>query len=97
MEYIDLTPKWREILPTWKAVVENCNSCKRNHRNHYNKTMSDFWNEIELIAQCPDDFNTLVAYVRNMEDWTDHAIKTALDAGRRYQERERNTIKESQS
>ena len=60
-KYINLTPRWTEILRTWRMIVEANNSAKRNHRNHYNKTMGDFWDEMQRMAQAADNFNDIAA------------------------------------
>ena len=94
MKYINLTPRWTELVSTWRRIVENCNSCKRNHRDHYNRTMQNFWDQYERACQGADNYNDLVAALRE-EGWADSAFDVALRRGRELQEIERNTIKES--
>ena len=95
MQYINLTPRWTEILTVWQRIVERCNSAKRYHREDYNKNMNEFWAEMKRMAQGADNFNDLVAFLRNQSSWTDENFKSALAQGREYQEQERNTIRES--
>lgn len=94
MKYINLTPRWTEIARTWRMIVENCNSCKRGCRDSYNRTMGNFWDQFDRACQGADNYNDLVAALRE-EGWADSAFEVALRRGRALQEIERNTIKES--
>jgi hypothetical protein len=92
MKYVNLTPRWTEILPTWLMMLEqsitgdctNPDLVKENAKT-----------ELRRMAQGADNYNDLLAFVRAREDWTDKAVTWALEIGREIQENERTTVRES--
>ena len=95
MKYVNLTPRWIEIARTWRMIVENCNSCKRGCRDSYNLTMSNFWDQFDRACQGADNYADLVAVMRKELRYSDDDIEHMLEIGRKINERERNTIKET--
>lgn len=98
MRYVNLTPRWTEILPMHRKLFEQVThpiKPRAGINANYQVVRDNFWAEVERMAQGADNFNDLVAYLRNIEGWTDDAIQVGLEAGQRYQERERTTVKES--
>jgi hypothetical protein len=96
-KYVDLTPTWTEILPTWRRMVEAKNSAKRDQRDGYNLVMGNFWEEMDRMAQAADQFSALITYLDKKQGWKNDRILQAIAIGRECNELERNTIKESQS
>lgn len=93
MKYVNLTPRWAEILPTWlmmyrQGVTGDC--------SNPTLVMANAKAEFVRMAQAADNANDLIAFVRESEGWTDEAIKGAISIGRGINERERSTVKESQ-
>lgn len=95
MKYINLTPRWTEILTVWQRIVERSTSAKRGHRIDYNANMGRFWNEMKRMAQGADNYNDLVTQLRVERGYSDEKLEVAIIRGREINERERNTIKES--
>lgn len=95
MKYINLTPRWTEILTVWKRIVDHNSRHRVNRREENNKAMNEFWKEVERMAQGADNFNDLVAYLRQIENYTDEQLERVLKQGRHLQEVECSTVKES--
>lgn len=95
MKYVNLTLRWTEILPTYRFMAEQVTTRdKPKNGSNPNKVMMNFWDEMKRMAQAADNYGDLVAYLRNMEGWSDDTFQTAIEAGSRYLERERTTVKE---
>jgi hypothetical protein len=54
MQYIDLTPTWAEILPTWRMIV---GSVLDGSNTSPDDTMASFWAEMARMAQAADMHN----------------------------------------
>ena len=95
MKYVNLTPRWTEILSVWQRVVDHNSRHRVNRREENIKAMKDFWAEMQRMAQGADNYNDLVTYLRKFRGWKDDRLSQAIAAGREQNEIERNTIKES--
>lgn len=92
--HVNLTPRWTEILPTWlmlfeQAVTGNCMNpdlIKDNAKQEFRR-----------MAEAADRYHDLLAGLRKQDAGynDDEAIKRLLTLGRKVQEAERNTVKES--
>jgi hypothetical protein len=90
MKYVNLTPRWTEILPTWWMILNDAITVKKPDQ------IERFTAEIERMAQGADNYNDLLTFLRRVEiDWTDSKIAYALQRGRALNERERNTVRET--
>jgi len=95
MKYVNLTPTWEEILPTWRFMAEQVTTRdKPRNGSDPNAVMMEFWGQMALMAQAADNFNALVAELHNMAVG-DEKIEAAITRGRAALETDRNTIKES--
>lgn len=50
-QYIDMTPTWAEILPTWQTIVADATKTKKPEQ------MQRFWQEMESMARAADNWN----------------------------------------
>lgn len=80
MRYVNLTPRWTEILPTWRMMIESGYA----------------WNELKRMAEAADRYGDLITYLKNTQGWKDDRIKQALAAGREQNEIARTTIHEKE-
>jgi len=81
MQYVNLVPRWTEILPTWlmmfeQAVTGGCTNpdlVKDNTKQ-----------ELRRMAQAADNFNDLITYLRSSKtlDWDDEMFENAIQIGR---------------
>lgn len=78
MTYVDLTPKWVEILPTWLMMYRQAikGDCTAPDLVKDNATK-----ELTRMAQGADKFNALVAWMKDSEGWSDETIEDALAIG----------------
>jgi hypothetical protein len=91
MKYIDLTPRWVEILPTWlmmyrQAVEGDC--------SNPDLILNNARDEFTRMATAADNYGDLIAWLK-LDGWSNEQIGIALAAGRAASKRERNTVKES--
>jgi hypothetical protein len=64
METIDLTPKWSEILPTWRFMVEQVTTRDKadpENGKDPNTVMMNFWAEMKVMAEAADKWNSFGA------------------------------------
>lgn len=54
VEYIDMTPTWAEILPTWKLIVR---SVLDGTNTNPEETMENFWDQMAVMANAADKWN----------------------------------------
>ena len=94
VDYIDLTPTWKQILPTWlmmygQAVTGDCSNPDLIKENATT--------ELKRMAEAADNFNDLVTYLRQSDtlNWDDEMFANAISIGRSLQETERTTVKEA--
>lgn len=57
MKYIDMTPTWEELLPTWQFLVS---SVIAKRHGEPASTMENFWTEMEKMARAADKWNAAV-------------------------------------
>jgi len=57
MQYIDLTPKWQEILPVWQRIVEDATRTLKPHQ------LQRFWAEMRRMAEAADRWGAYCAAV----------------------------------
>lgn len=92
MKYINLIPRWAEILPTWLMLYE---SAVLGDHDEPAKAVESARDELKRMAKAADKFNDLVAALRD-EGWANSAFSLALTRGRELQEIERNTVRETE-
>jgi hypothetical protein len=51
VEYIDMTPTWRAILPSWQMIVNDAVKVKKPDQ------MERFWTEMQSMANAADRWN----------------------------------------
>lgn len=51
VKYIDVTPTWQSILPTWKMIVGDAVKIEKPEQ------MTRFWSEMESMAAAADKWN----------------------------------------
>jgi hypothetical protein len=97
VKYINLTPRWTEILPTFQFLVESVTTRdKPKNGSDPDAVMMNFWNEMKRIAQAADNYGDLLAFVRSEQfNWSDEDIGAALKQGRELNELQRYTIRET--
>lgn len=49
--FIDMTPTWQEILPTWKMIVADATKVLKPDQ------MSRFWDQMRTMAEAADKWN----------------------------------------
>lgn len=72
--YVDLTPTWQEILPTWKLMVDNATKTTND------TTMCEFWGEMQRMADSADRYTFLLEELRR--DYNDEDIGELLENGK---------------
>lgn len=90
-QYVNLTPRWTEILPTWlmiyrQAINGNCMNPDLQLKNARE--------ELTRMAQAADNYNDLVAGLRVSLLMNDTTIGETIKLGRKQQEIARTTIHE---
>lgn len=85
MKYINLTPRWTEILPTWLMMIEQAalGDC-----SNPDVVMQNAREEMRRMAEAADRFGDLVAALR-AEGWADSAFNIALTRGLEIRECQR--------
>lgn len=92
MKYVNLTPRWTEILPTWLMIFEQAITGDCTNPDLIRSNTKE---ELRRMAQGADNFNDIVAGLRFCEEATDEDIRRWIETGRKQNEIERTTIKES--
>ncbi len=66
VEYLDMTPTWSDILPTWRFMVEQVTTRdKPAPGKDPNLVMMNFWDQMKTMALAADRWN---AYVAELND-----------------------------
>lgn len=52
-KFIDMTPTWTGILPTWQMIVNDAVKVKKPEQ------MERFWKEMQTMAEAADKWNAL--------------------------------------
>lgn len=92
MKYVDLTPRWEEILPTWLMMFEQA---ARGDCSNPDLVKGNAREELRRMAQAADRYGDLISYLCSNQKWIDGEFKEALRIGRNICELDRNTKKES--
>jgi hypothetical protein len=85
--YIDMTPTWLEILPTWKVIVDNATKTLKPDQ------LERFWTEMQRMAESADRYTFLLEYLRVREGVTDDNIEFRLDIGKQELLKRRSIVK----
>jgi hypothetical protein len=88
MPYINLTPRWTEILPTWLMMFEQAITGDCTDPDLIRQNAKE---ELRRMAEAADNFNDLVTELRNMAIG-EGKIEAAIERGRAINERERTTV-----
>lgn len=82
MEYVDITPTWEGILPTWLALYENA---VIGDVDNPTTILANFKAEILSMARAADKWNAFVRTEANTPEGqtglTDDVDKLLIDAG----------------
>lgn len=54
--YMNATPTWEQILPTWRTIVESCMGSKPRNIDPA-KSMEEFWGQMRSMARAADKWN----------------------------------------
>lgn len=84
--YIDMTPTWLEILPSWKLIVDDATKTLKPDQ------VERFWIEMQRMAESADRYSFLLETMRG-EGYDDEAVQRWLDNGKEALIARRNTIK----
>jgi hypothetical protein len=80
MTYVDLTPRWTEILPTWLMMYRQSITGDCANPELIRKNATD---EFRRMAEAADKFNDLVAFLTSSQGNFDaEYIKNAIELGR---------------
>ncbi len=90
-QFIDLTPRWTQILPTWLMMYRQAvkGECTDPALIKANATA-----EFTRMAEAADRYNDLMAWMR-AQGWSGPRIESILEEARKYADKERNEVKES--
>ena len=95
MRYVNLTPRWVEILPTWlmiyrQAINGNCMNPDLQLKNARE--------ELTRMAEAADRYGDLLVYLRQSDtlNWDDEMFANAIQIGRSLNETARTTIHEKE-
>lgn len=78
-KFIDLTPTWQEILPTWRMMLEAVMTIDRpNQRTGKDpaKVIASFWKEMCSMAEAADKWNE---YCRTVDEAAGTAEAEAIN------------------
>jgi hypothetical protein len=57
-KYVDLTPTWSAILPTWRFAVEQVTTRdKSKNGSNPDLVMTNFWEQMRQMASAADKWN----------------------------------------
>lgn len=99
MAYMNLTPRWSELMTTFRFLVESVTTRDRPEPRmgkDPNTVMQNFWSEMTRMAEGADRYGDLLAFLRESEGWNDNQIENALNIGRNIKETKRNTVHEEE-
>jgi hypothetical protein len=84
-KYIDLTPTWQEILPTWHKMYDQVTrpiSPRPGIKANYQVVRDNFWREVERMARAADQLSYLLESLATTYDMSDGEIQQALADGK---------------
>ena len=85
--YIDMTPTWQEILPSWKLIVDDAVRVKKQDQ------MDRFWPEMQRMAEAADNFHYFLEFFRaNPGILNEDDFGNALEDGKRAMQKRRSKI-----
>lgn len=92
MKYVDLTPRWVEILPTWLMMVKQAAA---GDCTNPDLVLDNATKEFFRMAEAADKFNDLARGLKYLEPNGEHTIDELMQKGRELRESDRHTVKES--
>jgi hypothetical protein len=87
MKYVNLTPRWTEILPTWLMMFEQAITGDCTNPDLVRANAKE---ELRRMAEAADKWNDIVAALR-ARGWSDETFESVLENGRALNETARTT------